>query len=184
VELRDLQGDVPPPPHLKARVTDSLRRRGMLRPGRRRWLPLAALLAGVTLLGAGYVMGRGTAPSATRPQPSAADGGRRTTDGAVPYALLLYEDSTFPTTVPEQSLIAEYGAWAREMAARGVLIGGEKLGPTAGRLGAWGRDVEREGLAGFFVIAAPNDSVAVAIANSCPHLRYGGRIVVRRIDPT
>jgi hypothetical protein len=172
MDLRDLQGDVPPPPALKARVGASLRQRGVLRPTRSRWLPLAAVVAGLALVGVGYAIGR------------MADGGRRMAAGVSQYALLLYEDRSFTTTVPEHALVAEYASWARDIASHGVTVSGEKLGATAGLLGAWGRDVPREGLAGFFVISAPSDSVAVAIANSCPHLRHGGRIVVRRIDPT
>ena len=38
--------------------------------------------------------------------------------------------------------------------------------------------------AGFFVIAARDEREALAIARTCPHLRYGGTVSVRPIEPT
>jgi hypothetical protein len=32
---------------------------------------------------------------------------------------------------------------------------------------------------GLFVILAPNEQAALAIAETCPHLKYGGRMVLR-----
>jgi hypothetical protein len=37
---------------------------------------------------------------------------------------------------------------------------------------------------GFFVIDASSDQEALAIARTCPILRHGGWIEVRRIHPT
>ncbi len=34
------------------------------------------------------------------------------------------------------------------------------------------------------VIGTAGDSAALAVARTCPHVRYGGRIVLRRIEPT
>jgi hypothetical protein len=171
MELRDLQGDVVPPAELRGRVEQSLRERGVLRraprPGR---FLLAAAVAALTL-GAGFMMGRmRTAPATTAGEPR--------------YALLLYEDTNFTVAVSEAELVTEYGNWARDLRGRGMLVSGEKLGPSTGHLGAWAHGGQLEGLGGFFLISAPNDSVALAIANSCPHLKHGGRIVVRKIDPT
>jgi hypothetical protein len=39
-------------------------------------------------------------------------------------------------------------------------------------------------LAGYFLIRAADRRTALEIARSCPHVRYGGRIVVREIEPT
>ena len=41
-----------------------------------------------------------------------------------------------------------------------------------------------EAPAGFFIIAARTDEEALAIARSCPHLRYGGTVALRPIEPT
>jgi hypothetical protein len=38
-------------------------------------------------------------------------------------------------------------------------------------------------LGGYFLIRAANQRTALEIARSCPHVRYGGRIVLREIEP-
>ena len=64
---------------------------------------------------------------------------------------------------------------------------GEKL-KTSGRVLS-GQSVEgfparNEMLSGFFIIEATTYEEAAAIAATCPHLKYGGRIELREIDPT
>jgi hypothetical protein len=39
-------------------------------------------------------------------------------------------------------------------------------------------------LAGYFVVQAEDRRAAAEIARTCPHVRYGGRIVIREIGPT
>jgi hypothetical protein len=34
---------------------------------------------------------------------------------------------------------------------------------------------------GFFIVSAPDLDTVQRIASTCPHLRYGGRIVIQRI---
>lgn len=171
MSLRSLGGDVPPPERLKSLVLQDLRARGVLRPRGPRWLSLAAVLAGLGLFAGGYLVGRREGePAAVAP-------------GTPQYALLLYEDDAFDRTRPEASLVAEYSAWAGRLAVAGQFVGGEKLGlhvavepgPGAAGLGD---------LTGFFIVAAPTDSAARAVARGSPHVRLGGRIVVRRVDPT
>jgi hypothetical protein len=58
-----------------------------------------------------------------------------------------------------------------------VVVGG---GPVTAQSVAAGRT----GLAGYFLIRAVDRRTALEIARSCPHVRYGGRIVVREIEPT
>jgi hypothetical protein len=112
--------------------------------------------------------------------------GAGTPDGRMPqYVLLLLEDSTFRggAQVGHDSLVAEYSAWAGELAGTGNLIMGEELDPAAYPLG----NVTLEGVnrvTGLFVITAESLEKAMGIARSCPHLRYGGGLVVRPIVPT
>ena len=40
----------------------------------------------------------------------------------------------------------------------------------------------KEVVGGYFLIRASSYDVAVEIARTCPHLRYGGRIEVRQVD--
>jgi hypothetical protein len=35
---------------------------------------------------------------------------------------------------------------------------------------------------GYFIIEAADDGSAAAIAHTCPHIKYGGSIVVRRMQ--
>jgi hypothetical protein len=39
-------------------------------------------------------------------------------------------------------------------------------------------------LVGFFLVQAPSREAAAFLAAECPHLKYGGRVVVRMIAPT
>jgi hypothetical protein len=82
-------------------------------------------------------------------------------------------------------------AWASAERKDGAVEGGEKLkdgddvaiepdgsiGPVAPAPGA-------SRLAGYFVIRAADRRTALEIARTCPHVRYGGRIVLREIEPT
>jgi hypothetical protein len=44
--------------------------------------------------------------------------------------------------------------------------------------------LSRVGVSGYFVIEAETWEQAAALARTCPHLRYGGRIVLRAVVPT
>jgi hypothetical protein len=168
--------EVQPPAGLEDRVVETLRARGLLRPAggvqqivARRWFWPAALAAGLLLFAGGYMMGR---------TPGAPGDAR-----LLRYTLLLYEGPGFNSRgVPEPALVAEYSAWAGELAGRGRLVAGEKLGARTWSLG--GRDAAGPGPTGFFIIAARSDDEALALAKSCPHLRHGGTVTLRPIEPT
>ena len=111
------------------------------------------------------------------------------------FILLLHESPTaFDGVSAEeiQKVISEYGAWRQKLAAEGQLAGGEKLEDgTARQLMANDGRVEvtdgpfaeaKEVIGGFFMIEAEDYETAAAISSECPHLRYGGRIELRRID--
>jgi hypothetical protein len=87
-------------------------------------------------------------------------GGRA--DGTA-YVLLLYEDESFAPDRPLRELVGEYTAWA-----------GADIGPAQPRS-------ELGVVAGLFVIRAADETGALAIARTCPHLRYGGRVVVHPV---
>jgi hypothetical protein len=168
---------VEPPAALEERVVGTLRARGLLRAGaavpRRasaRWLAWpVALAAGVLLFIGGFAMGRRPAPSSLT--------------GMTQYTLLLYEGPEFNTSgATEPELVKEYSAWAGELAGRGRLVSGEKLGSEHWTLGA--DRATHPAPTGFFIIAARDQGEALAIARTCPHLRYGGTVSVRPIEPT
>lgn len=183
----DLDPEIDPPPRLRRRVEHSLRGRGSLAPRTSGWFRSAGAAAAAALLVAGgYWLG-------------AIDGGADVVIEADPtdeiqYVLLLYEDEDFRPSADEDALVAEYRGWAIGLAREGALVAGEKLDETGTLLeapggagtalpgGADGSPLGR--LGGYFVISAADRAEALAIAGTNPHLRHGGRIVVRPIVPT
>ncbi len=113
------------------------------------------------------------------------------------FLLLLHEDpSAFEELAPDEieSVIGEYVAWREELAAAGRLTGGTKLRDEGGRSLTKENGKVRvvdgpfseanEVIGGFFMIAAADYAEAVEISRDCPHLKYGGRIELREVEPT
>lgn len=177
--LDRLPREITPPPDLERRVVDSLASRGLVKSTRPRsrawpWTAAAAVIAFAVGIGAGYRLSQ--TPEVTSDNQ---------------YLLMLYEDETFDSGSPADSRdrVAEYSRWASTLAREGRLVAGEKLQTSRlvltsqgeGR-GSWNPQVEGGDVAGYFVIAAPDDDAVLEIAKTCPHLRYGGRIVIRGIE--
>lgn len=114
------------------------------------------------------------------------------------YVLLLHGPARTIATTPEQAaadsateraLVAEYGAWAGQLAAAGSLVMGEKLADdqltmlTASGTANVARFTSDE-ISGFFLIQAADSAEAYRIARDCPHLKHGGTVQLRRIEPT
>jgi hypothetical protein len=161
-----------PSPQLEDRVTDALRARGLLVSPRRKHAWAALLAGGVVLFVAGTFVGRSFSASAPRPT------GAR-------FVLFLEDPQGRTQDADESDLVREYTAWAREQRAAGHLLGGEKLEPTALSLEAEAAPVAETGgppvVGGYFVVVAQDLAAAVAVARTCPHLRHGGRIIIRPI---
>jgi len=161
---------IDPPPDLEQRAFERLRASGALRPRRRFTRPMG-LAAAVVLLAAGFVLGRIVPTGSEEP--------------AGPRYLLLLYGAPSPTSEAEAARVAEYAAWAREEAAEGRLLGGEKLGDAAIVLGdAQSGPAASPEPAGFFLIRASTRAEAEATAARCPHLRHGGTLVLKRIVET
>ncbi len=183
--LRALTREPVPPSELEDRVVRSLGARGRMSPRERRWWIPTSLAAAIALFVAGVVVGRvstlspATEPSALQPH----------------FILLLYEDATFEPLAGESmsDRVAEYGRWAEQLRARGQLVAAEKLEET-GRLvrGVGVAETVRRGfpmaqeghVTGFFLVRAGDYAEALGLAGESPHVRYGGSIAVRKIDPT
>ncbi len=112
------------------------------------------------------------------------------------FILLLHEDPNgFSEASPEemQSVVGEYFAWRDKLMQSGQLVGGNKLKDEGGRdLSLHSGQLRvvdgpfaeaKEVMGGYFIIAAPDYDEAIEVASSCPHLKYGGRIELREIDP-
>lgn len=113
------------------------------------------------------------------------------------YLLLLHEepmDYSQLSAEQIQKVIAEYVAWRHKIEADGKFVGGEKLKDEGGKhlFGENGSfrvtdgpyTEAKEVIGGFFTIAADNYDAAVETASGCPHLKFGGRIELREIEPT
>jgi len=169
--MNGLNHEKAPPPALKDRIVRSLEDRGLLRRAPRPWRIAGMAAAAFLLFVAGVLVGhRGPARSG----------------GAGPrWVLLLYEGPGFQQAKVHADRVAEYRAWATRLRGERALELGEELAPDERLLGnAPTRDPGGSLVAGLFIITAPNWAQAVAIAESCPHLRHGGGIAVRRIAGT
>ena len=154
----------------------------------------AALLAAMLVVGVliGRLVWNGPQDRTTAPGPVAG-----TTAPKEKYILLLHGPARArPTTAAaaaadsatERALVAEYAAWAGQLAAQGSLLAGEKLAdePLTVLASNGVVDVPRftaDELGGFFIIQA-DSAEAYRIARDCPHLKHGGTVQLRRIDPT
>jgi hypothetical protein len=91
-------------------------------------------------------------------------------------------------SVAEQAIVAEYRDWAIGLRNSGALVIAEKLADdplmmlTANGAMQMPRNTADE-LGGFFLIQA-DSAEAFRIARACPHLKHGGTVQVRRIQPT
>ena len=114
-------------------------------------------------------------------------------DGRPRFAFFLYEGPEYRQPAPGAMAqrVGEYVAWASEKRTNGVVEGGEKLRDDIdlavepdGRTGEATAASGEPRLAGYFLVRASDRSAAAEIARTCPHVRYGGSIVIREIDPT
>ena len=181
--LRDQLPHVDPPPELEHRVRATLEARGLVRheahlvPDPTWPLRRMAWTARLGLLAAGVLMGiliKDTLGDSGRPTGAAAAG---------QYVLLLYNDPADDTGAVHVARAKEYGRWASTLGAGAKWVGGHELGSVVERLGpASSRSAsETDRLAGYFVIEAPSRERATEVARSCPHIKYGGRVVVMTI---
>ena len=170
--MNGLNHEKAPPPLLKHRVVRSLEDRGLLGRAPRPWRMAGMAVAASLLFVAGVLVGH------RAPAMSGGAAGSR-------WVLFLYEGPGFQQAKVQADRVAEYRAWATRLRAERALELGEKLAPDERLLGnAPTRGPGGAVVAGLFIIDAPNWAQAVAIAESCPHLRYGGGIAVRRIAGT
>jgi hypothetical protein len=171
---------VEPPPALKNRVAESLRTRGLVAhaTGRRPNIMsvVAYAVAALVLVTGGALVGRRVEKPAQDLRPR--------------FALLLYEDAGFrPGSHTE--LVAEYAAWADSLRGQGKLVMAEELDQAeavvlsgAGNAAPASPGEERSAigiLGGFFIVRVATREEALTLARQCPHLRHGGRVVLRRL---
>ena len=165
-----------PPAKLESRVVAALRAEGLIR-ARPVWsLPAgpARIAASLLIFVAGAVAGRAVPPEWFTDRQAAS---------TQPRYLLFLAGDVIPAA-DGSSRAAEYGEWARSLIARGVAVSGDELRSHA-EIVTNNRTATFPDLAsvgGYFLIEASDDTTAAALARTCPHVKYGGSIVVRRVQ--
>jgi hypothetical protein len=178
-ELERLRREVPPPPELEDALIARLSREGLLGGTKtpRYLVPLAAAAAAaIFALG----LAAGGAFREAPPRPSAVK---------TPRYVLFVESPAGQTMTAEQlaARVQEYRDWSIRQRAEGRGLGGEKLaaggwslqGDSASALPPPADGFET---GGYFLLTARDDAEALEIARSHPHLKHGGRMVLRRIE--
>jgi hypothetical protein len=103
---------------------------------------------------------------------------------------VLFVESPVGESMTDEQMMArvkEYRGWSVRMRSEGHGLGGEKLAAGGWRLlgdsaVALGPPPEGFVLGGYFLLQARDDAQALEIARTHPHLKHGGRMVLRRIE--
>ena len=114
--------------------------------------------------------------------------------GAAQQAAPLTQGSTYlllvrgsvPNVIEGANVVGEYAAWAESLARAGRLVEGRKLTDEPGRWVAQpaAREIRtRSDVSGYFLVSASNYEEIVQLAQSSPHVRYGGTFEIREVDP-
>jgi hypothetical protein len=151
-------------------VVAALRAQGLLAPRRRPrrlWLVAAGLLC--------FAAGWATRDRAARGHAPAGEGPM--------YLLLLSQLPGAHDGVAAARRVDEYRAWAIALRRQNRLVRAEKLGEESKVLGATAGPAGPDA-SGVFLIRAGSIEEAAALAGGCPHLRHGGHITIRSVDPT
>ena len=125
-----------------------------LYPRRTRFFAIAAAIAICAFLGGYAVAGSQSEPT---------------------HILFVHQQQIPVTSEQMRARVAEYGAWARN------LQGGERLTSHVWLLEGSRVENATPTINGYFLMRASDDTDALRIARTCPHLRYGGRVELRRI---
>lgn len=170
--LQDFARDDEPSPALRRRVERTLIDRGHLTPARTPWRALGIAASLLVAAGVGFAAGR------IQPSP----------DSSPQFLLLLREDSTYRDDRPIREIVREYGRWADSLRQNDQLVLAEKLSnesaDVVGQPVAFITDPRESPTTGLFLVRASNLDAAKAIAASSPHVKYGGRVVIRPIQRT
>lgn len=89
----------------------------------------------------------------------------------------------------ERAIVAEYGAWAGHLQRSGALVRAEKLADEPIAIHAKDGVItptrnSADEVGGFFLIQVADSAEANRIVRECPHLKYGGTVQLRKIQPT
>jgi hypothetical protein len=183
--LKTLYADKPLPTFIHLNVIERMKNEQLLRVPR----PLLQNnLAGISMatlflvgcIAAGYFFGVSKAFQPTAPM--AANTGKEK------FVLLIHNDDTPPANPEEQ--FEAYSTWLANIKASrfadGEALHGDRIviAETAGQVEMTEKPLppnNAEAVSGFFIFEADNMADAQAIARTCPHLRYGGTLELRKV---
>lgn len=177
--LAESRQDETPPSEIEVRTVAGLRAAGFIR--RELQAPLRAGLLTVAAIAAALLIGvwigtrHGTGLRSSQPK----------------FLLMLYQGANYQPfdSGGVQKRRAVYNAWFRSLAQTGHALDGEALTWGGAELqpnrppAPIGTTPVPDQPDGFFIITATDENAALAIAETCPHLRFGGRIIMRPIEP-
>ena len=166
--LEALKQPVQPDIHLEERIVDALKKEKLIRRGSNWKSWVLRIAASLALIATGILIGKTIySPMETESQFN--------------YMLVLYEDSRFAPSSPEEMFTA-YSKWMTGIQEQGITIDGQEMKPSSLLLEPDGKQVisdpERR-VGGYFVISADSMDQAIEIARDSPHLKYGGSIEVK-----
>ncbi len=165
-DLKNLPKEMQTPLFLENKIVQQLKSEGMInnRNTFNTWLPRIAVA--IVLFGLGYFFNSFTESKATT-----------TNLKKDRYVLLLHQDENFGKG--EAVNVAEYAQWFNIVKNEYPQALGERLLRNIQWAGK--ENSQSDWISGFFLIEAESDQEALEIAQSNPHIKYGGSIELRKI---
>jgi YCII-related domain len=167
------------PPQLRSKITAALYEKGLLKKN----LSFSWIRFGVAVMAAGLIFfagWRAAKPSTNQKQQVMANNEKKI------YMLLLHNSPGFIDEYEKQ--VKEYGDWMRDLIKKGTVSGGDELADGGWLIQPAGystlqhdKDDASGPVSGYFVIETNTEEEAIAIAQSCPHIKYNGSIELRAV---
>ena len=160
--LEKLKG-IAPPREMEEETIEKLKSEGLIQP-QNRLIWFYRVAAAIVFFVLGYTL----SPYLNRNE-----------DPGYNYMLVLYEDSNFKPGPPEE-MFDEYSHWMQSIYQSGMAIDGQEMKrPSLFLEGAEVKNEASKRVGGYFVLSANSEQEAIRIAQSSPHLKYGGTIEVK-----
>ena len=180
LNLNSLKTSLEPPAKLEERIVSDLQKRKLLHSKRR--LPWGRIIFAAAACFLFFMLGR-VYEKYQFPKQSSRGPAVSMSDST--YVLFLKVGSNYqkPANDRQQSdRVEAYRNWAVSLRSKGIPVSGTKLRSEKSILGG-SQTGQQDDVAGYFLIDAKDPDQARNIAGSCPHLKYGGTIEIRRVHP-
>lgn len=151
---------------LEGRIVDQLRKEGLIAAASSK-MKITLRLAAIVVFGIGLFLFGAFYSSSFKEESS------------YNYILLLSNSEQMFTNDPTSGRFEEYGRWSRGIQKQGISITGEKLSASKVTIGS--PETTASIFTGFFLVSVSSEAEAVRLAGTCPHVKYGGAIEIRKI---